>query len=236
MSEEKKVLIIDDEKNIRMTLEKALSNADYSVQTAYNGEEALEILQKEEISVILLDMKLPGMDGTEVLSKINELDYETKVIIITGYSSVDSAVETMKQGAVDYLRKPFKPEEIVNLVKEVFKRFQLEKEENEIDNFEDYISLAKSAINNKKFDQAVEYLNKATSLNAEKPEPFNLLGIIHELRNDQPKAMKLYRTALSLDPSYKPADDNLQRASGISNGNKGNLKNVNLGEEEGEGK
>lgn len=123
VDEEKKILVVDDEKNIRITLEKALSLADYSVSTAYNGEEALEILNEKEIPVILLDLKLPGMDGIEVLSEINKLDYETKVIIITGYSSVDSAVETMKMGAVDYLQKPFKPEKIVDLVEDIFAKF-----------------------------------------------------------------------------------------------------------------
>lgn len=229
---EKKVLIIDDEKNIRMTLEKSLSGAGYEVETAVNGEDGLQKLKENEYPVILLDMKLPGIDGIEVLKKINALDYTVKVIMITGFGNVETAVETMKLGAVDYLRKPFKPEEIKEVVEDVFNRIQLELTENEASSFEDYLSLAKEEINQRNFDAAIAMLKKATGKKTEKPEPFNLLGVIYELRGNHPEAMKMYRTALSLDPTYKPADENLQRAGNIDFAKKGDLEDVNLGEEE----
>jgi len=230
MKNKKKVMIIDDDKNIRMTLKKALTKGDFKVETAKNGEKALEKLKKKEFPVILLDMKLPGKDGIEVLKEINELDYPCKVIMITGYGSIDSAVETMKLGAVDYLRKPFKPEEITNLVNKVFARFDLEKKENKAESYDDFINMAKSEINKRNFEKAIELLNEATSFNTENPEPFNLLGIIYELKGTQGKAMKMYRTALSLDPTYTPANENLQRASGMDTGKQGNLNELNLGE------
>ena len=121
MSQENKVLIIDDEKNIRLTLEKCLTD-DYEVVTAVNGEDALNNFVANEFAVVLLDMNLPGLDGLEVLEKIKEIDKEVKVIIITGYGSVETAVETMKLGAVDYLRKPFTPDEIRDIVKKVIER------------------------------------------------------------------------------------------------------------------
>lgn len=230
MSEKKRVIVIDDEKNIRMTLEKALSGAGYEVDTAMNGENGIQKLKEKEYPVVLLDMRLPGIDGIEVLKRINSLDYKTKVIMITGYGNVETAVETMKLGAVDYLRKPFKPGEIKEIVEQVFGRYKLEENEQGADNFREYLNLAKAAINERDFEKAIKFLKKATSLNSEKPEPFNLLGIIYELRRNQPEAMKMYRAALALDPTYKPADENLQRASDMSN--EGDLDNVNLGEEE----
>jgi len=227
-----KVLIIDDEKNIRMTLKKSLQKAGYEVETAINGEDGLEKFNEEKFPVILLDMKLPGIDGIEVLRKINDLDHQSKIIMITGYGSVDTAIEAMKLGAVDYLRKPFKPEEILQLVKEVFARFELEAKEAEADGFEEYLNLAKSEINNRNFKEAVELLKKATSENTEKPGPFNLLGIIYELQGNQPRAMKMYRTALSLDPTYRPADNNLQRAGEMGMENKTDIEDRNLGDED----
>ncbi len=230
MSKEKRVIVIDDEKNIRLTLKKALSGAGYEVDAAMNGENGLQKLKEKEYPVVLLDMRLPGIDGIEVLKQINNLDYKTKVIMITGYGNVETAVETMKLGAIDYLRKPFKPEEIKDVVAQVFARYQLEEDEQEADSFREFLSLAKSAINKRNFEKAIKLLKQATSLDSEKPEPFNLLGIIYELRSNQPEAMKMYRAALALDPTYKPADENLQRASDMNND--GDLDSVNLGEEE----
>jgi len=160
-----KVLIVDDEKNIRLTLKTALSKAGYEVETAVNGEDGLTKLKEEEIPVVLLDMKMPGMDGIQFLKEVTDKDIATKVIMITGYSSVETAVETLKLGAVDYLRKPFKPEEIISIVEDVFERHEIENSEKEVESFDDYIMLAKNAINKRDFSKAKEMLQEATSLN-----------------------------------------------------------------------
>jgi YesN/AraC family two-component response regulator len=225
-----KVLIVDDEKNIRLTLKTALSKAGYEVETAVNGEDGLTKLKEEEIPVVLLDMKMPGMDGIQFLKEVTDKDIATKVIMITGYSSVETAVETLKLGAVDYLRKPFKPEEIISIVEDVFERHEIENSEKEVESFDDYIMLAKNAINKRDFSKAKEMLQEATSLNSEKPEPFNFLGIIYEMQHKQAEAMKMYRAALALDPGYKPANDNIERA-GESMGSI-DLDNVNFGDDE----
>ncbi|MFP4371511.1 MAG: response regulator [Halanaerobium sp.] len=225
-----KVLIVDDEKNIRLTLKTALSKAGYEVETAVNGEDGLSKLEEEGFPVILLDMKMPGMDGIQFLKEITNEDLETKVIMITGYGSVETAVETLKLGAVDYLRKPFKPEEIISIVEDVFERYEVENNEKEVESFEEYIMLAKNAINKRDFSRAKEMLQKATSINSEKPEPFNLLGIIYEMQHKQGEAMKMYRAALALEPGYKPANDNIERA-GESIGSI-DLDNVNFGDDE----
>ncbi len=226
----KRILVVDDEKNIRLTLEKALSNAGYEVETALNGEDGLEKIKENEYPVILLDMKMPGMDGLEFLKKVNEIKYQTRVVMITGYGNVETAVDTMKLGAVDFLRKPFKPQEILGVVDNVFERYQLENNGKEANSFEDILNLAKGEINKKNFIEAIELLKKATSTDSEKPEPFNLMGIIYELKNQQAKAMKMYRAALALDPSYRPATDNLQRASEMTN--QPDINDMDLGDEE----
>ncbi|MFP4686958.1 MAG: response regulator [bacterium] len=225
----KKILIIDDEKNIRNTLSKALSSEKYEIETAMNGEEGIQKTKEDDFDLILLDLKLPGISGMEVLKKLD--NFEGSIIMITGYGSVDTAVEAMKLGAIDYLQKPFSPSEIRELVEEVLARNQLTVDENadpEQIPLETCIKFAKKMINNRNFSEARKYLEKAVGRDPNDPEVFNLLGVIYEFDNQETKAMKNYRTAVSLDPAYQPARDNLDRISKFSHSREG----INLGEEE----
>ncbi len=212
MSDKKNILIIDDEKNIRFTLEKSLEN-DFNVETAVNGEDGIKKFGEQDFDVVLLDMKLPGIDGIETLKQIKEKDKTANIIIITGFGSVDSAVETMKLGAIDYLRKPFTPEEIKGIVNDVIRRKDNDIKEEDLESYEDYLTYAKNSITNQDLEKGYEYIQKAVSLDASKPEAFNLLGVILEYKNKPLEAQKQYRAALALDPSYKPAQQNLERTS-----------------------
>jgi len=102
----KSVLIVDDEIAIRETLEQILSYEGYSVAKAGSGKEALKAIQENQPDVMLLDIKMPQMDGFEVLAKIVALDQPVPVIIISGHGSIETAVEAVKKGAYDYLEKP----------------------------------------------------------------------------------------------------------------------------------
>jgi len=106
------ILVIDDEESIRDSCSQVLQKEGYSVKTAEDGIEGLRFFRTEFFHAVLLDLKLPGMDGMEILSRIKEDNPKTPVIIITGYASIDSAVEAMKRGASDYLSKPFTPEQL----------------------------------------------------------------------------------------------------------------------------
>jgi CheY-like chemotaxis protein len=119
-----RVLIVDDEGNIRLTLSRSLESLGMEIQTAVNGEEALEKLQEDEFELLLLDLKMPGIDGMEVLHQVQERWPKTRVIVITAHGSIDSAVEAMKLGAVDFIQKPFSPSEIRELVTKVLRREQ----------------------------------------------------------------------------------------------------------------
>lgn len=112
MPEKVKILIIDDDIAIRDSCSQVFIKEGYSVKEAKDGMEGLHYLKKEFFHVVLLDLKLPGIDGLEVLSKIKEETPETPVIIITGYATIQSAVGAMKREAFDYLAKPFNPEEL----------------------------------------------------------------------------------------------------------------------------
>jgi DNA-binding NtrC family response regulator len=100
------ILIVDDEKSIRDNLAKYLS-VDYTAYTAANGREAVrELTENSDIEVVLSDMKMPGMDGLELLEKVREDNRDVVVILITGFSTIESAVDAMRKGAYDYLTKP----------------------------------------------------------------------------------------------------------------------------------
>ena len=211
MMKEKSVLIVDDEKNIRLTLSQALEILKVGADTAANGEEALAKLKEKEFDLILLDLKMPGMDGMEVLRRVREIRPDIRIIIITAYGTIESAVEAMKLGAVDFIQKPFSPEEIRELVSRVTDREKLD--EQKVADYGSFIELAKRCISDRYFDAAIEHLRKAISLDPSRPETFNLLGALMEIRGDRLEAQKNYRAALSLDPSYEPAIKNLQRST-----------------------
>jgi DNA-binding response OmpR family regulator len=209
--EGKPILIVDDEKNIRLTLSQALKILEVETDTAANGEEALVKLKEREFGLILLDLKMPGMDGMEVLRRVREIRPDIRIIIITAYGTVESAVEAMKLGAVDFIQKPFSPEEIRELVSRVMDREKLD--EQKVVDYGSSLELAKRCVGDRHFDAAIEHVRKAISLDPGRPEAFNLLGALIEIRGDRIEAQKNYRAALSLDPSYEPAIKNLQRST-----------------------
>ncbi len=112
----KRILIVDDEKNIRQTIEMSLQSMDLAVDQAISGEEALERLAMYPYDLVLLDLKLPGMNGLEVMEKLGELGIEAKVVIISAHGTIDLAVKTLKAHALDFIEKPFSPDEIRKIV------------------------------------------------------------------------------------------------------------------------
>ena len=221
--EAKPVLIVDDEKNIRLTLSQALESLELDTDTAVNGEEALVKLDNKHFGLILLDLKMPGMDGMEVMRKVREARPDIKIIIITAHGTIESATEAMKLGAVDFIQKPFAPKEIRELVTKVLDRDRIEADKAR--SYEEHIELAKRCIGEREFDAAQEHVRQAIAADSTKPEALNLLGALMELQGDWLEALKQYRAALALDPTYKPADENLdrvvirhQRGGGVSLG------------------
>jgi len=111
-----RVLVVDDEAVIRDALKRILEGERFSVETCVSGHSAIESLHEREFDLIVTDLKMPGMNGIEVLKAVKTLQPEAPVIMITGYASVDTAVEAMKNGAVDYIAKPFSPEQFLEKV------------------------------------------------------------------------------------------------------------------------
>lgn len=128
MSEKPKILIVDDEMIMRDSLTAWLEEDDFNPITAESGMQALEILDKDKPEVILLDIKMPRMDGITLLKKLKEKYEDIPVVIITAYATIENAVESMKEGAYDYVMKPFPPEKISYLLKRIIEHQKLIKE------------------------------------------------------------------------------------------------------------
>ena len=124
-SASKNILLVDDHKPFRDSLAKILEGEGLRVFPANDGEEALDILRNELIHLVLTDLKMPKMDGVELLKVAKTIRPEVEVILITGYGTVDTAVTAMKDGAFDYIQKPFKPREILKLVRKAIEKQSL---------------------------------------------------------------------------------------------------------------
>ena len=120
-----KILVVDDDKHILDAFEQVLTERGYEVAQARHGREALDLVRAERPSVVIMDVRLPGMSGLEALAKIREFDVKLPVIIITGHGTMETAVEAMKLGAVDYHLKPFNPQEILQSIEYALESIRL---------------------------------------------------------------------------------------------------------------
>ena len=114
-----KILAIDDEKNIRHLIQSEFTLEGFDVTTAGSGEEGLERFNQDTFDMVILDLKLPQMDGIETLKKLKQKSSSIDVIMVTGHGEIESAVTSMKLGARDYVTKPFKLDDLVMLAKQV---------------------------------------------------------------------------------------------------------------------
>ena len=123
-----KILVADDEQSMREFLDIMLKKEGYRVSLASNGEEVLKLTEKDIFDLVLMDIRMPRLDGISALKKIKAISSETIVIMITAYASADTAIKAMKEGAYDYITKPFKVEEIKLIIKNALEKKNLQKE------------------------------------------------------------------------------------------------------------
>jgi two-component system response regulator AtoC len=127
-STQKRLLIIDDEENMRHMLSSLLNKSGYRVDTAFDGADALEMVDQTLYDFILCDLKMPNMNGMEFFETARDKLWATTVIMMSAYGSIDTAVEAMKKGAYDFISKPFKPDEVLLTLKKAEERESLKRE------------------------------------------------------------------------------------------------------------
>jgi DNA-binding NtrC family response regulator len=131
MAKQVSILIVDDEESVRDSLYNWFIEDGYRVECAENAKTALSILQSDNFDIVLADIKMPGMDGLEMLKRIKSLRKDSIVIVMTAFATVDTAVQALKDGAFDYVTKPFDPDDLSHLIRNASRQIALV-EENEI--------------------------------------------------------------------------------------------------------
>jgi DNA-binding response OmpR family regulator len=224
----KRILIVDDETNVRLNFRMTLETEGYEVIEVSSGEAAVELLGEHSFALAILDIRMPGMDGLELLAKMRESGIRVPAMIVTAYSDVPNAVKAMKLGAIDFLQKPLRPEELRSIVNEILKR-HTGQEDSPAETFSAHIVAAKRCLNLRAFGKARLHLVKALELNAKSAEAFNLAGVLAEVLEDYDKAKKYYGQAIKIDKKYEPAQQNMRRLFEVDHF--GSSKEpVNLGE------
>lgn len=117
-----KILIIDDDEKICQNLKTLLEKKDYNADYVLSGEEGIRYVENKKVSIVILDLKMPGLDGEATLKKIKEINPNVGIMILTGYPSLDSAVSLLKNGAHDYISKPYDIDDIVRAVEGLIKK------------------------------------------------------------------------------------------------------------------
>lgn len=146
-----RILVADDDEIARDVINSLLSREGYTVITAKDGLDAIRMLRIEDISLVITDLRMPGSDGIEVLKQSVRTNPDVAVVILTAYGTLDTTLEAMKEGAYDYLTKPFKGQEIIFVVERAYKRALLLQENKELakqlrDTYRD-LELLKTVVN-----------------------------------------------------------------------------------------
>jgi len=206
-------LVVEDERNIRRMLAECLAPSGFDVTTVGSGEEALERLESGTFDVMLLDLRLPGIDGMEVLRRTRVLQPELPVIVITAFAKVETSVEAFRLGVRDLVEKPFTPDEIRAHLKRVVDGLGTREAP---ERYDELVAGARASIRDGRFAHAESALRRAVAILPSRPEGLHLLGVVAHARGERDRAEDFFRAALGLAPAYGPARENLVRTGGFA--------------------
>src|SRR6202035_5729340 len=210
------ILIVDDETNVRLNYRITLETEGYRIFEAVSAAGALEELIGHSFALAILDMRMPEMDGLQLLAKMREIGITVPAMIVTAYSDVPHAVQAMKLGAIDFLQKPLRPEDLRRIVAEILKRHAPQREPP-TESYHSHIVAAKRSLNLRSFAMARIHLIKALELNTKSVEAFNLAGVLAEMLDEVDKAKKYYGRAIKINKNYEPAQQNMRRLFEVQN-------------------
>lgn len=215
----KKILLVDDEPNVRLSYRMALEIEGYMTKEAHCGPKALDELAADTFDLAILDMRMPEMDGLDLLAEMRKRGFATPSVMITAHGDVPHAVRAMKLGAIDFLQKPITPDALRNVVADVVARHGTgaTPPTPPRDDFESHIVTAQRLLNLRDFARAQKHLVRALELNDKSAEAFNLTGVLFEMKEDYDRAKKYYGQAIKLDKRYEPAQQNMRRIFEVFN-------------------
>jgi DNA-binding NtrC family response regulator len=205
-----RILIVDDEPNVRLNYRVTLETEGFEVREASDGGAALRELAGKDFDLAILDMRMPEMDGLELLERMRERKIQTPVVIITAYGDIPHAVRAMKLGAIDFLQKPLTPEVLRSIVGEILGRHAKPPPASP-ETFDTHVQAAKRLINLRQFTRAREHIAKALEIRTDSEEVFNLGGVLFEMLEDYKLAKRYYGQAIRLNKNYEPAQQNMRR-------------------------
>ena len=202
------VLVVDDEKNVRLTLRQALEDLGLEVDTPAGGEEALDRIGDAEYDLMLLDLRMPGLDGLEVLQRTRRQAPDLPVVIVTAHGTVKSAVRAMRRGAVDVLLKPISLDSLHELVNRVLQRPTVEAGTAPYD---EWVRLATWHVRHQRTDAARNCLREAIDQDDRRSEAYTLFGILEGTDGDLEAARRHLEAAVGRDPDATAAQLLLDR-------------------------
>lgn len=208
-----KILIIDDEINIAKTIAAVFSDASYAVEVCNDGLSGWNRLSQEKWDIVFLDIRMPEMDGMEVLKKLYDSGKQQNIVMITAYGSIENAVQAMKYGAIDFIMKPLDLGVIRQLVSDILSRPLLL--QRDLSNYKEHLEHAKLMIQKREYAAAKSSVKKALKEVPESAEAYNLLGALYEVMDDLGSAVQAYQMALRFDNNYKPAQENISRVTSL---------------------
>ena len=222
MSDVRRILVVDDEPNVRLVFRTALETAGYQVDEAANGEEGLVRLAAAPVDLVVLDLRMPRLDGMAMLRALRASGSDIPVVIVTAHGSIPDAVAAMRLGVVDFLAKPVTPESLRAVAAGVLARHDAPEPAAEpipapsrpvvtIAPAVVELTRARRALNLRQFAEAERLLDAAIDQAPDSAEAHTLMGVLHESLGEDHAAYRSYRSALAADPRYGPALENLQR-------------------------
>jgi CheY-like chemotaxis protein len=204
----RRILVVDDEKNIRLTIQHSLLAADYEVETAADGNEGLDKFRDGHYDLILMDLRMPQMNGIEMLREIREHDKHTAAVVITAYLTIDTLLEAFSLGVSDYIRKPFSPNDVREMVRRVLARDALDTRDPNAHPASE-LEYARKALAEQDMTHALEFAKHAVEHDSNNPDSQAFLGILEHLAGDEPAAERAFHEALLLDPQHQLSRDYL---------------------------
>ncbi len=207
--EKKNILVVDDEKNIRFTVTHALTSDEFEIDEASNGIEGLKKSQERSYDLLLVDLRMPGMTGIEMLREIRRRKEDTPpAVVITAYGIPQQLLEAASLGAIDYVRKPFSIQTLRSIVRTILDRINLPGDFLPVTATE-HLEVAKRKLMFGDGDGAKKHLQQAIALDPRNGEDFLLLGVCLLLEENRDQAKEAFQRALMIDPLNKTASEYL---------------------------